>query len=655
MCAKKTRTRKDDQPDKRYGNSKQHKYCGKRKPKEAQEASFQIKLRDAIEDDDDFDAFGRCFMKREEVFYNILDVDGVRETAVSLALDHDKGNFRTELVATMNEKPWLTCGLRCNNGWYWNNDAALINRIAKSVAKSNVLDNICQEYDYDTSKSFDIKREYHKRVGEWRSQEDIKKRCTAKKRDEFPKRPAYVLDYGTQSKYTISESGWDELADKTTLIRHVITIGDEEKRYKIPLAYRIPERLILSPIDIIHIGKPSITHNPEYCAKDLKRIRDKKLEPKPWDDLVITIPYWYYPAKINLDDTTTLGSDAGFLKYYCAGIVTDDCFYVENISPSPEIDRRNIHIQCLMDEKNALYQKMQVLQRLIKHSDEPDKQTVDKLTHLQANYEGVRSNIKSERDSLAWLAANELVTVARMYGARNINIEDLRWVGGSGQSWDYGRFRSCLETVANRYGVNIIKVNASRSSKTDPSTGEDLLVEDDGSRVVVWADESEHDRDGSSGLELACREPYSCQHDRFARVRVDKPCGDSSVRVSVSRSRVHHDKKHRCANGKRRWTSKGMLSHADVDDASVVCRGYRVSAEFVASIRARRDEWREVQRRKNLQRDAIFKFAESSRTVARLSSCRSVKSDLGGEPGCLDYSINQQTKAKNSTKTTKKC
>ena len=651
-ATKNSRTRKDGQPDKRYGNKKNHKYCGKRKPNDAMTGSFRVKVRDIIESDDDFNAFGSCFMKREAVFNQIVADPDVRENAVDFAREYSKGNYYTALGNTMHNKIWLTCGLKCNNAWYWHNDAERIRMTAIGVADNRTLAEICSEFDNDPNKSSEIKFEYHKRTGKWRSQMDIKNRCVSEKDITFPEHIDYVLDYGTQAKYTIDANGWDELDDKTTIVKHEIIIGDEEKRYKIPLQYHIPDRLILSPITLINFGKPAIAHDSEYCAKDLKKMQEEKIEPKPWDDLVATIPYWYYPAKIDLDDSTTLGSDAGILKYYCAGIVTDDCFYIENICPSAEVERRNLHIQNLIDEKRALFDKIKRLERLVEHAVEPDKQTVDKLTHLRENYAGVRSNISSERTSLAWLAANELVAAARMYCARNISIEDLRWVGGSGQSWDYGQFASCLQCVCDRYGINLVKVSACRSSKTDPSTGDALAGEDSGDRVVIWGDGSEHDRDGSSGLDLACREPYSMVHVRFAKHVVVDPCGDAQVECRVSRSRVHHDKKKLCADGVRRWGSKCIKAS---DDTGVV-RGYRVDrAAFLSSIRARRDEWREVQRRKNLQRDAIFKFVESSRSVACLSSCRSVKAYLDGVPGCPNHSIDSQTKAKKARKIIKTC
>ena len=233
----------------------------------------------------------------------------------------------------------------------------------------------------------------------------------------------------------------------------------------------------------------------------------------------------------------------------------------------------------------------------------------------------------SERESLSWLVANEIVALAREFSCYCINIENLKWVGGSGQSWNYSQLFNCLSVVADRYGIGVVRVSAYKSSQRDASTGKDLVGGVSSDRVAVWADGSCHDRDGNAALELACRGAgRSDEHVRSLSSAVDVGA-DCKLYSPVVRSRVRCDRKRVSGDGDCRWSSGGDSGgSSSVIGRSGVCDiGVSVDrSTFLASVRARRDEWLGVMRERGLNRDCIFSFAGSSGSVACLARCRSV-------------------------------
>ena len=649
------RTRKDGKKDKRYGKKPDKPYCGKKRPANAKQAAFKVKLVDAIPNHDEYEAFCRCFLLREEIYYQYTQNENVTRAAVNIALLYDKGNFYTQLGNIIG-KPWLSCKLKGNNAWYWHNDAERIHRTATSIAKNNILEMCCSQYGFNENKAADIQNRYHDITNEWRSQYDIKNRCHNQSYSTFPENDAYVLDYGTQAKYTISSNEWAELDNKTVSVSHTVYIGDENKRYSIDFKYNIPERIILMPTTIIDICKPSIFHNPEYCRHDIDRKIKNNEQVLDSDDLVVSIPYWYIPADVALGEGV-LGIDAGILRIFRGGIVFPDGRYIENIDPSPEIVRRNVHIQALKNNKDRLYDKWTRLNRLVKKSKVVDEKTRRKCEAVRLEYESVRSNYASERESLSWLIADEIVALAREFSCYCINVENLKWVGGSGQSWNYSQLFNCLSVAADRYGISVVRVSAYKSSQRDASTGKDLAGGVSSDRVAVWKDGSCHDRDGNAALELACRGAgHSDGHVRSLSSAVD--VGAGCKRYSpVVRSRVHCDKKRVVDNGERCWTPDGgsggsssVIGRSGVCDVGVVVG----RSTFLASVRARRDEWLGVMRERSLNRNCIFSFAGSSGSVACLARCRSVvPSGTVGVPGvfdCLEQSADKAKKPRPMTK-----
>ena len=592
----KSRTNKDGSADKRCGASDKP-YCGTKAPKGSEPGSFNMKARDGFASDDDYQAFRNFFLYKAKHFKKELSSKKrLTKWAVKYCDDLERGNFYTALADNFG-KPYLEHTTKCNNAWYFHNDAALIQRTAKNIRVTTKLAEICERHDWNASHVKKINEEAFAELGRWFSLAHIKNICESKSYPEFPADMDYELDYGTQSKYTIESDDWEK-SGKPEHVEMTLLIGDSKKRTPLVFSYDIPERILLLPYTLISMRKPCF-----YMKED--------------GELWATIPYWYYPAELELSEGA-LGADAGIIRIMKGGMVFKDGRYLENIALSPEVERRNAHIRILMKNKDDLYQKKTRIERLIEHNPNSKdiKKLKEKLTRIEKEYSNVRSNIASERESLCWLVARDLSVLVRQYGGDRVRIEDLRWIGGSGQSWNFSQMRKCIEIVLKRYGIKLESVNACNSSKSDPSCeGQELLsAPTTGSRTCEWADGSTHDRDDTSGLELACRKPKKQSHDRNA----EKPIGVIGVKREYAPEIVAV--KPRGRNAKKQHKTRRESGRPKEIDYS-----YRPDLDaFYSSIRERRRELAKA-REKGGDSFTWYDFVVgTSRSVALLRECRSV-------------------------------
>ena len=595
----KSKTNKDGSPDKRF-DQHDKPYCGTKPPSGAETASFGMKARDGFASDEDYKEFLKFFRYKAKHFKEELSSNSkLTDWAVEHCKELARGNFYTALADNFG-KPYLEHTTKCNNAWYYHNDAALIQRVAKGIREKRILAAICEARDWNASHAKKINEEAHDKLDRWFTWAYIQNICESRKAPNFPSDMAYELDYGTQSKYTIETDDWAE-SGKPTHVEMTLKIGDAEKNIPLKFSYDIPERILMQPYTLLSMRKPCF-----YMDDDN-------------GELMVTIPYWFIPPDLELGDGA-LGSDAGIVRIMKCGMVYENGSYIENIAMSPEIERKNAHIAVLMFNKEHLYTKKERIARLIKHHSDSDSDKIvklkKKLANLEEQYSWVRSNIASEREALCWLVARDLCVLVRQYGGNRVRVEDLRWVGGSGQSWNFSQQRQCLEIVAKRYGIGVESVSAANSSKSDPSKEALKLMEEPStdSRTCVWADETEHDRDDTSGLELGCREPGKTTHDRDAveNVEVEGEPREYAPEIVAVKPRGRKAKKTR--KTRREAGRSEKLDYSYRPDI----------ASFHSSIRERRQELAHARESGGESFNWFDFVVGSSRSVALLRECRSV-------------------------------
>jgi transposase len=539
-------------------------YKGTKAPKGSKKAAFRGKLSDAVKEPEQYKTLIDFLETEARLFNEELTSDAhLMREAIQKSDELAKGNFYTWLGDRYGRK-YLSHRAGCNNAWYFHNAAELIRRTAKQLHTVIQLTDICRKWGWSEKQTRRIQEEAHDVLGEWYSQHYIKNICRSKHYPEYPADQAFILDYGTQSKYTIEDVSNNTETGEFVYDLKVSTPSKQGTR--VHFAYRVPERIMVQDTLLVSIRKPLL-------------YKDDKGE---W---MFSIPYWYMPAKE--DESVSkhghLGVDAGFVRVFRGGIVYPNGSYIENLDPSEETESAHNHAEGLHDLKRRLYDKAWHKRNLAKHCKDATlkAQLECESERLFDEYKSVRSNYAAEREHVSRLVARDIVSFACEFSCDEIHVEDLRWVGGSGQSWNYATTIEHIEIVANRYGIRVVKVNAYKSSQTDPLTG--ILFSDDAmpglgeDRFEVWGDGSVHDRDGGSGLELACRSRRgSSEGTKHERSLVEEV-------IPRGKSRSYGKGKRGAWMGEH-WCKIG------------VTEGYRPSDEFLVSLRERRRLWREARK-----------------------------------------------------------
>lgn len=532
---------------------------GTKQPKGSYTAAWKGKLKNAILNQSEYEALVEFLeYKRAKFEEEYLTDANLMEKAIEASVLYKKGNFYTWL-ANESRKPYLHHRNGCNNAWYFHNDAELIRRTAQQISTNRGLAHSCRHFGWKTRYARQIQEYEHEQHNRWCSQYHIRNVCRSRKIPSYPETQSWVLDYGTQSRYTIEEIN-NTLGE---YVEYVLKISSSDGTpINVRFRYKIPDRIHLRGVSIISVRKPLLF---------------KDAGSGEW---MFSLPYWFYPRSEDLSRKGHLGVDIGFVRLFRASVVYPDGSYIENLDPSVETERQHNRIQQMLAEKKACFAKAAAKRRLAANC--PDYLQRMRLeaaaANLARNVEELRSAISDARVGVEWLAANDIVSFACEFSCDEIHIEDLRFVEFGGQYWDFSSFFTKLKEVANRVGIRVVRVNAYKTSKTDPSTGL-LYAEDDApglgeDRYCRWGDGSVHCRDGSAALEIACRPKRGGEGDtRHERVlkRGVRPARRCRSYGKGKRASWRRDREHRC-----------------------VCEGTRPSSVFLRSLSVLRGEWLEV-------------------------------------------------------------
>lgn len=251
-------------------------------------------------------------------------------------------------------------------------------------------------------------------------------------------------------------------------------------------------------------------------------------KPKFWRDKDTgewrgSISYGITPEEHDLESQGIMGIDLGQLHYYMGVIVNPDGSYEDPFTNSRFIQ----HCQDKNDRRYKSVRRLRRLNKLARRSGDGDSLIV---ARREAEIEATRGKASRCKDSMARVAAVEIVSEAVTRGVREIHVESLSWLDSMGGAWDHSRFQSYLREECEEHGVLLVVVNAHDSSKQHPVTGEVGRIV---GRVVWFEDGLRVDRDVLAALNLAGRSGTRSKRNKRVRGKTVKP-------VRVARVRAKH-------------------------------------------------------------------------------------------------------------------
>lgn len=385
--------------------------------------------------------------------------------------DELKGNFWAKAGAWLG-KPYLQWPIG-QNAKYFRVVIDIIRQTSASLKDRISVAEIAASFDYDISKMNDIRAACHE-VGLYPFNAAIRSICRAKSVPSFPSYLQLKLDYGQGDKQIIHRDG---------------------------LSYLIKVRDKWLPLTVV---------KPHYLRDGAYGFTNPTIE---GDSVRIAYKVDVQPQKSN---GVHLGVDLGKIKVFTGGVVTVQGEYGAELAPSKELESFHCKVDRLYRECKRIWLKQQKIASEVAQTGSLD--LAFKWFDLDERRRSIRAKITRMKKNEARLVARDIVAHALTEGASTVKMEDLGFANDVSGHWNYGEIYGFLQEACDLAGIDLVKVDARNSSKTNPFTDE--YSDRYRGRNICFSTE-EMDRDRAAALELA-RRPAKKRRARKVRTQVPK-------------------------------------------------------------------------------------------------------------------------------------
>ena len=290
----------------------------------------------------------------------------------------------------------------------------------------------------------------------------------------------------------------------------------------------------VSDKQMFRVGKNSNVYEIKICSR--KEIKDNNLE-TGWLSFEMYLPtyiresftgktakpqfYWDHNKeefvcaipceikKLSHEYENVMGVDLGKIKVYSATVVRKDGSISDEYVPTEELQNLIDKLKRMNQHIKSVYEK---LKRSSKYGNFTERQNRRKL-----DYKSSRNKRTKLQFAIARLVAVEVVNIAIKEQCKEIHLENLSWVKSSGGKWNFAQVQACIEEVAELFSIEIVKVGAKNSSKTNPVT---LEIGKVSNRDVIFKNGQKVDRDQLAGLNLALREPKKLKQRKIKTLNI---------------------------------------------------------------------------------------------------------------------------------------
>ena len=290
----------------------------------------------------------------------------------------------------------------------------------------------------------------------------------------------------------------------------------------------------VSDKQMFRVGKNSNVYEIKICSR--KEIKDNNLE-TGWLSFEMYLPtyiresftgktakpqfYWDHnkeefvcaiPCEIKKlpnEYENVMGVDLGKIKVYSATVVHKDGTISDEYVPTEELQNLVDKLKRMNHHINSVYEKKKRSYKYGNFTKRQDRRELD--------YKRSRNKRTKLQFAIARLVAVEVVNIAIKEQCKEIHLENLSWVKSSGGKWNFAQVQACIEEVAELFSIEIVKVGAKNSSKTNPVT---LEIGKVSNRDVIFKNGQKVDRDQLAGLNLALREPKKLKQRKIKTLNI---------------------------------------------------------------------------------------------------------------------------------------
>ena len=310
--------------------------------------------------------------------------------------------------------------------------------------------------------------------------------AAAKDMPVLPKRKSFILDF------SVSDKQMFRVGKNSNAYEIKIHSKKEVKAYNLETGWISFEMFLPTYIRESFTGK---TAKPQFYWDHNK------------EEFVCAIPCEI--KKLPNEYENVMGVDLGKIKVYSATVVRKDDSISDEYVPTEELQNLVNKLKRMNQHIKSVYEKKK---RSSKYGNFTERQARRKLDYKKSKNKRTKLQF-----AIARLVAVEVVNIAIKEQCKEIHLENLSWVKSSGGKWNFAQVQACIEEVAELFSIEVVKVGAKNSSKTNPVTFEVGYISN---RDVIFKNGQKVDRDQLSGLNLALREPKKSKQRKIKTLNV---------------------------------------------------------------------------------------------------------------------------------------
>ena len=302
----------------------------------------------------------------------------------------------------------------------------------------------------------------------------------------LPKRKTFILDF------SVSDKQMFRVGKNSNVYEIKIYNKKEIKDYNLETGWLSFEMYLPTYIRESFTGK---TAKPQFYWDYNK------------DEFVCAIPCEI--KKLPHEYENVMGVDLGKIKVYSATVVRKDGSISDEYIPTEELQNLVDKLKRMNQHINSVYEKRKRSSKYGNFTKRQDRRKLD--------YKRSRNKRTKLQFAIARLVAVEIVNIAIKEQCKEIHLENLTWIKSSGGKWNFSQVQACIEEVAELFSIEVVKVSAKSSSKTNPVT---LEVGTISNRDVIFKNGQKVDRDQLAGLNLALREPKKSKQRKIKTLNI---------------------------------------------------------------------------------------------------------------------------------------
>ena len=310
--------------------------------------------------------------------------------------------------------------------------------------------------------------------------------AAAKDMPVLPKRKTFILDF------SVSDKQMFRVGKNSNAYEIKIHSKKEVKAYNLETGWISFEMFLPTYIRESFTGK---TAKPQFYWDHNK------------EEFVCAIPCEI--KRLPNEYENVMGVDLGKIKVYSATVVRKDDSISDEYVPTEELQNLVNKLKRMNQHIKSVYEKKK---RSSKYGNFTERQARRKLDYKKSKNKRTKLQF-----AIARLVAVEVVNIAIKEQCKEIHLENLSWVKSSGGKWNFAQVQACIEEVAELFSIEVVKVGAKNSSKTNPVTFEVGYISN---RDVIFKNGQKVDRDQLSGLNLALREPKKSKQRKIKTLNV---------------------------------------------------------------------------------------------------------------------------------------